>query len=136
LLLNRQFIAIGKDQDGGLGHNMPARLALWEAGEIWSSVVRPDALLSLGNGVGALKKDLQPVQAWSVGQVIKDWSIPRLFRFLMSKTDTRKAWQELWNSLDEKSRQDYFRFNAFFSGPEPALDNTDCMDDLSRSVPL
>jgi hypothetical protein len=87
-------------------------------------------------GLWALKKDLQPVQAWSVGQVIKDWSIPRLFHFLMSKTDTRKAWQELWNSLDEKSRQDYFRFNAFFSGPEPALDNTDCMDDLSRSVPL
>jgi hypothetical protein len=51
LLLNRQFIPIGKVQDGGLGHNMPVRLALWEAGEIWPSVVQPDALLSLGTGV-------------------------------------------------------------------------------------
>jgi hypothetical protein len=41
---------IGTFQDGGLKHNNPVNLALWECLHIWPSVVKPDLLVSLGTG--------------------------------------------------------------------------------------
>lgn len=54
----------------------------------------------------------------------------------MSSLDGQSAWREFVNGLDERSREDYFRFNISLSDVEPALDNTDQMEGLRETVHL
>lgn len=68
--------------------------------------------------------------------LFKDGFIPRLYRSFMSSLDGQSAWREFVNGLDERSREDYFRFNISLSAVEPALDNTDQMDELRENVHL
>jgi len=125
--------AIGTFQDGGLKHNNPVNLALWESRQIWPSVTRPDLVVSLGTGTGrAVKSPSAP----NFRHVFKDGFVPRLYRSFMSSLDGQSVWRDFINGLDERSREDYFRFNICFPDEEPALDNTDSMDALRESVHL
>jgi hypothetical protein len=101
-------------QDGCLEHPNPAELALWESRRIWPDIAKPDVLLSLGNGTNAAAKSL--------------------YLTLKSRIDPEKAWAKLLNGLDDKTKQDYIRWNITYPGAEPAIDNVDCMDELSHHV--
>ena len=124
---------IGTFQDGGLKHNNPVNLALWESHQIWPSVVQPDIVVSLGTGT---EKDSTSPRAPNFRHVLRDGFIPRLYRSFLSSLDGEGTWRELMNRLDQRSRGDYFRLNISFPGQEPAIDDIDCMNDLRASVHL
>lgn len=75
-------------------------------------------------------------KAPSYRHIFRDGFIPRLYRSFRSTLDGQRAWQEVINRLDEKSRQDYFRFNITFPGQEPAIDDIDSMNGLRVCVNL
>ncbi len=43
----------------------------------------------------------------------------------MSSLNDQSVWRDFVNELNERSKEDYFQFNIFFSGKEPVIDNTD-----------
>ena len=73
--------AIGTFQDGGLKHNNPVNLALWECRQIWPSVGKPDLVVSLGTGTDMT---LKSPSAPNFRHLFKDGFIPRLYRSFMS----------------------------------------------------
>lgn len=123
--------AIGTFQDGGLKHNNPVNLALWEFRQIWPSIMKPDIVISLGTGI---KKESTTPIAPSFRHIIRDGFIPRLYRSFMSSLDGQNTWRDLQNRLDEKSREDYFRLNVVLSSQEMTMDNVDCMENLRKKV--
>lgn len=124
---------IGTFQDGGLKHNNPVNLALWESHQIWPSIVQPDIVVSLGTET---EKDCTSPRAPNFRHVLRDEFIPRLYRSFLSSLDGEGTWRELMNRLNERSQGDYFRLNISFSGQKPAIDDVDCMNDLRTSVHL
>lgn len=54
----------------------------------------------------------------------------------MSSLDGERAWRDLANRLDDKSKPNYFRLNVPFSGEEPRLDDVERVEELRRSVHL
>ncbi|KAL8802034.1 MAG: hypothetical protein Q9200_006728, partial [Gallowayella weberi] len=121
----------GTFQDGGLKHNNPINLALWEIPYIWPSIQRPDIVVSLGTGTGS---DSQSPHAPNFRHVIQDGFIPRLWRSFMSSLDGQSTWRDLWNRLDERSRDNYSRFNVSLSGDGPAMDDIQRIDQLRACV--
>jgi hypothetical protein len=121
---------VGSFQDGGLKHNNPVYLALWESDQIWTSHAARDVVLSLGTGT-----DCDPTSpvAPSFRHFLVDGFIPRLYRSSMSSLDGEVTWKHLQNSLDEKSKSDYFRLNVHLQG-QPVMDDTACMDGLRELV--
>ena len=124
---------IGTFQDGGLKHNNPVNLVLWKCRQIWSSVVKSDLLVFLRTGTG---RETTSSSAPSFQHLFKNGFIPQLYRSFMSSLDGQSVWRDFVNGLDERSREDYFRFNIFFPDKEPAMDNTDQMNILWESVHL
>ncbi|KAL6716956.1 hypothetical protein ACLMJK_004869 [Lecanora helva] len=125
--------SLGSFQDGGLKHNNPMDLALWECTKIWCPGAAPDIVLSLGTGKG---DSLKSPKAPHFRNVLNDGFVPRLCRSFMSSLDGERAWRDLANRLDEESKADYFRLNVPFSGEEPRLDDIRCIDELRASVHL
>ena len=123
--------SIGTFQDGGLKHNNPINLALWESRHIWPVLERPDAVVSLGTGMA---KDPTTPTAPNFRHVIYDGFIPRLWRSFMSSLDGQSIWREIWNRLDTGSRQDFFRLNVKLTGEGPAMDDVDRMEELRYCV--
>jgi hypothetical protein len=60
--------------------------------------------------------------------------IPRLWRSFMSSLDGEIEWSDLWNRLDERERQEYFRLTVTFPEAEPAIDDVASMDLLAAAV--
>ena len=83
---------VGTFQDGGLKHNNPVDLALWESKQIWPPNTAPDVVLSLGTGTEDCLKSLK---APHFRHVLNDGFIPRLCRSFMSSLDGQRAWQDL-----------------------------------------
>lgn len=52
----------------------------------------------------------------------------------MSSLDGQAAWRDLWNRLDEQSRNNYFRMNVALSSTAPAMDDVDRMNELRSYV--
>lgn len=52
----------------------------------------------------------------------------------MSSLDGQSAWRDLWNRLDNRSRQDFFRLNLSIPGDGPAMDEVDRMNELRVAV--
>ena len=96
---------LGTFQDGGLMHNNPVDLALWECQKIWPSTTIPDVVLSLGTGTEQ-KSDSLALQCFQ--HILKDGFIPRLCRSFMSSLDGERAWRDLKNRLDGSNKADYF----------------------------
>ena len=116
---------IGTFQDGSLKFNNPARLALKESRVIWPSIRQPDVVLSLGTGTQA---EGRSPQATHTGV------FSRFYRYVIHGIDAEHAWNELLNEQDPEARRDYLRLNIKFPGSEPAIDDVECMDELSARV--
>ena len=123
---------VGSFQDGGLKHNNPVNLALWESRYIWPSVNQPDLVLSLGTGTVLSDSASAP----GFRHILKDGFLPRLYRSFMSSLDGQRAWRDLVNRLDEDTQDDYIRLNISLPDPEPKIDAVDKMDSLRQSVHL
>ncbi|KAK5163302.1 hypothetical protein LTR04_002627 [Oleoguttula sp. CCFEE 6159] len=121
--------AYGAFQDGGLKHNNPINLALWESRHVWPEHSIPDVVLSLGTGT----PELQSPRAPHFRHFLNDGFIPRLCRSFMSSLDGENTWKEVENRLDDTSRQNYFRFNVGMTDA-PSIDDVTCMETLRRSV--
>jgi hypothetical protein len=113
------------------GHNNPVRIALSERLRNDPSLLAPDIVVSLGTG--AQKTSTSP-RTTDFRHVILDGYVPRLWRSYMSSFNGQKIWDELINSVDERKREDYIRLNSVLPSDEPAIDNTDRMDELRESV--
>lgn len=113
------------------GHNNPVNIALWENQQIAPSVPKPDIIISLGTGT---ERTSASSKATEIRHVVLDGYVPRLWRSYMSFFDGQKIWDELMNHVDERDRERYIRLNVFLPKDPPALDNTDCMDELRESV--
>ena len=124
-----QISTLGTFQDGGLKHNNPVNLALWESRYIWPSSSQPDIVVSLGTGTNSNQDQSTPRVA-SFRHVIQDGFVPRLWRSFMSSLDGQGAWRELWNRLDDSSRAQYFRTNIYLPNSALAIDDIDCIDEL------
>ena len=126
-----QISSSGAFQDGGLKHNNPINLALWESRYIWPEIEKPDVVVSLGTGTGS---STASTPAPNFRHVIHDGFIPRLWRCFMSSLDGQSAWRDLWNRLDVRSKQDFFRLNLSIPGDGPAMDEVERMDELRVAV--
>ena len=124
---------LGTFQDGALKHNNPINLALWENRRIWPTVTQPDVVLSLGTGTNINEDSPSPLAA-SFRHVILDGFLPRIWRSYMSDKDGERTWRELWNSLDDTVRADYFRANVRLPDSLLAIDRVDHMDQLREYV--
>jgi len=122
--------ALGTFQDGGLKHNNPVNLALWESGYIWPTT-NIDMVLSLGTGTN--KASVSP-SAPNFRHIILDGFIPRLYRSFISSLDDQSAWQDLQNRLDSQSRKDYFRLNVTLTDKQFTIDDVDRMQELQDCV--
>ena len=122
---------LGSFQDGGLRHNNPADLAILESLCIWPSITEPDVVLSLGTGTDSFAHSPKVTHA---RHILKDGFVPRVYRAFRSSLDGEIAWRALRSRLNDRTRQNYFRLNVVYPGPEPAIDDVDSMDDLSALV--
>ena len=52
----------------------------------------------------------------------------------MSSSSDQKIWDELMNSIDKGKRDDYIPLNFFLPTEEPAINNTNRMNELRESV--
>ena len=124
---------IGSFQDGGLKHNNPVDLALWECRKVWSHSADPDVVLSLGTGSD---EEARSPKAPHFRHVFNDGFIPRLCRSFMSSLDGERVWRDLQNRLDENTRADYFRFNIAIHEEETRIDDVEQMEMLKNYVQL
>lgn len=122
--------AIGAFQDGGLKHNNPINLALWESKRLWPAISQPDIVLSLGTGADPHSHKAQPPY---VRHILNDGFIPRTWRSFMSSLDGESTWKSFRNHLSESSKSHFFRLNKVLSQPV-AIDDVREMEPLRRSI--
>ncbi|EMC97301.1 hypothetical protein BAUCODRAFT_87996 [Baudoinia panamericana UAMH 10762] len=122
---------VGTFQDGGLRHNNPINIALWESSRIWDRDVSKDVVLSLGTGAGASPTSPDVTRK---ARTFHDKFVPRLVRSFMTSLDGETTWRALLNSVQDDSAQRYFRLNLHFNTKEPRLDDVAAMARLSKQV--
>ncbi|PWW72160.1 hypothetical protein C7212DRAFT_348316 [Tuber magnatum] len=106
-------------QDGGLRHNNPVNIALWELLKIWpESPGITDMVLSLGTGLSS--SDAKAAGPWGI---LGDGFISHLYHSFMSSLDGERTWVELHNRLPKALSQRYFRCNMGFSTTEPQIND-------------
>lgn len=115
-------------------HNNPINLALSEAKHLWPNSPSPDVFISLGTGSNASDSSSKTVSRFR--NILIDGWVPRVYRSFSSSFEGQSTWREVLGLLDDKSRDDYFRFDLSIPGGLPRMDDTECMDGLSRLVHL
>lgn len=113
-------------------HNNPINLALSEAKHLWPNSPTPDVFISLGTGSGAIQAAASSVSIFR--NILIDGWVPRVYRSFSSSFEGECTWREFLASLDDQRREDYFRFDVTVPGGLPRMDNTECMEGLSRLV--
>ena len=125
---------VGKFQDGGLTHNNPVNLALWEAASIWPCS-QLDIVLSLGTGSTVSLTDPPSPASLSGTQGRRDGFIPRLYRSFMNSLDGQRSWLDLINRVPYESRWRYQRLNINLDGTtEPDIDDLSEIDNMRNST--
>ncbi|CAG8074119.1 unnamed protein product [Penicillium olsonii] len=123
---------LGTFQDGGMRrHNNPINLALSEAKHLWPNCPNPDVFISLGTGSNG---EAQSTSVSRFRNIFVDGWLPRIYRSLSSSFEGQCNWREFLGILDDKVRGTYFRFDSPIPGGLPGLNDTDCMEGLSRLV--
>ncbi|KAL9128704.1 MAG: hypothetical protein Q9217_002665 [Psora testacea] len=123
--------SLGSFQDGGLRHNNPMDLAIWECQKIWPAPAAADVVLSLGTGHELTSTSPKVSQ---FRHICNDGFIPRLIRTFMSSLDGERTWRDSVNRLDDQRRAKYFRLNVQLDGQEPRLDDVKQIEGLRDSV--
>ncbi|KAK3672622.1 hypothetical protein LTR78_007434 [Recurvomyces mirabilis] len=122
---------VGTFQDGGLQHNNPLNLALWELRHLWPDRSTPDFALSIGTGYS---ESLLSRACVGTQSPVRDRFIARLFKTFMKSLDGEKMWKEFHNSLPDYAKQRYHRINIAVEGSEPAIDDIASMHNLKRQA--
>jgi len=121
-----------------LKHNNPTVIGLWESRCIWPNISKPDVVLSLGTGSECSSQSPVSPNWFFDNSFVRllngDNFVPRLWKTFMISLDGEEAWNALWNSLDDKAREDFIRLNIEFPGRLPAIDDVEAIDTLSRMV--
>lgn len=112
-------------------HNNPINLAITEAKHLWPNCPGPDVFISLGTGSETTSHS--PTVSRFRNVLLDGW-LPRIYRSVSSSFEGQNNWREFLGVIDEKSRDDYFRFDVSIPGGLPRLDNVECMDRLSKLV--
>jgi hypothetical protein len=100
-----------------------------EAKRIWRTTQTPDVVVSLGTGYEA-----SDAKSSRFRNFLLDGFAPRSFRSWMESIVGKNTWDDFESRIPEGSRGNYFRFDPSLPAPLPAMDDTDCMDQLSRRV--
>lgn len=111
-------------------HNDPGNLALQEVSALYPLVDEPSLVISLGTG--SRRSPDVPRMSPSRG-IFRDGFIPRLLRAFslsMSSLNGHKFRSHRSNGR----REQYFRFDSEFEGPEPALDDTTSTRELKAAA--
>ena len=114
----------GTFQDGGLYHNNPAEISLWETQFLWPSKFDPDIALSLGTGTSRNAKLPKLSRA--------PW---RLWRSFMRTIDTEEAYKRFKNNRPLSIRDRFQRLNLQLTGHEPRLDDVASISHLKSQMP-
>ncbi|KAH7393734.1 patatin-like phospholipase-like protein [Cadophora sp. MPI-SDFR-AT-0126] len=126
----KHITGLGTFQDGGLRENDPGNLALEEAAVIHPSIDEPSLVVSLGTG--SSRPSEVPRMSPSRG-ILQDGFIARLLRaFKLSFGSIRG--HKFRSRRREGRKEQYFRFDMEFDGPEPALDDTTKMQELKAAA--
>ncbi|KAI7475653.1 hypothetical protein KC351_g9958 [Hortaea werneckii] len=127
----RSLPHFGTFQDGGLHHNNPLSIAMWELKHLWAGCETPDFALSMGTGYA------ENLFA-RVGDVpqspVQDRFLPRIFKTFMNSLDGERIWHDLHNSLPELAKDRFHRVNLKIKGLEPAIDDLNGMRDLKAQT--
>ena len=115
---------LGTFQDGGLRHNNPLNIALWESRFLWPQKGEPDFALSLGTGT--------PYRRSSSTSPVKDRFFQRIMKTFMLSLDGEKTWDEFVNSLPETSRSRFHRLNLSLSSSNLGIDDVSIIENLKR----
>ncbi|KAK6428380.1 hypothetical protein LTR95_015477 [Oleoguttula sp. CCFEE 5521] len=118
----------GTFQDGGLQHNNPLNIAMWELKSLWPSRVL-DFALSIGTGISQASTVAYGTGPYSP---VRDRFVARVFRTFMKSMNGERVWRDIYNSLTERERDRYHRLNLPLDGKEPDLDDVTSMTDLKR----
>ncbi|KAI9848884.1 MAG: hypothetical protein M1837_006400 [Sclerophora amabilis] len=113
---------LGTFQDGGLRHNNPLSIALWEKRCLWPEKDGLDFALSLRTG--SSDRILPSNSVLKLCSPVRDGFLSRLFRSFMLSLDGEKAWRDLFNTLSDDLRYRFFRLNLKMLESEPDLDDT------------
>ena len=93
--------------------------------------MQPNVLLSLGIGSYL---DETTFSSPDFRHVLQDGFVLRLWRSFMSSLNRQTIWRDLWNQLDEVSKDRYFRSNIYLSGSTMAIDDVLQMTELRARV--
>ncbi|KAH0542474.1 hypothetical protein FGG08_003145 [Glutinoglossum americanum] len=118
---------LGTFQDGGLEHNNPIHLAMWEKRVIWPTAGEPDLVLSLGTGASSTTSE-------DTGSPIRDGYPRRLLHSFLQNIDGEKAWRRFKNTLSSDIEDRYHRINISFDGPGPDLDDVSMIGKLKEQA--
>ncbi|RDL30200.1 uncharacterized protein BP5553_10478 [Venustampulla echinocandica] len=126
----KHILGLGTFQDGGLEHNDPGSLALEEVAAIYPLVDGPSLVLSLGTGSPRLADvpRMSPTRG-----VFRDGFIPRLFRAFRHSMGSING-HKFRSRQRGGHKEQYFRFDIEFDGPEPALDDTTKIQELKAAA--
>lgn len=119
---------LGTFQDGGLQHNNPLKLALWEVKFLWPDKAQPDFALSVGTGMSNSFFKIGPQSP------VKKRFVSRIFDTFMDSMDGEKLWREFYNTVSESERGRYHRMNLTLQGSQPALDDSSIMETLETQA--
>ena len=122
---------VGTFQDGGLHHNNPLNIGLWEVKHIWPRTDAPDFVLSIGTRVS---KSLMSSFSAGPHSPVKDGFLVRIFKSFMRSMDGEKTWHDTYNSLPEVLKNRFHRLNLTIDGAEPAIDDISSMHDLREKA--
>ena len=114
---------LGTFQDGGLHHNNPIRIAIWESRFLWPQRGDPDFALSLGTGANATSVAKGKRAPYSP---VKDRFVSRIFKTFMQSMDGEKAWHDTINTISRSSKTRLHRLNL------PIEDQYLTIDDVSN----
>lgn len=118
---------LGTFQDGGLRHNNPLGIALWENRSLWPAKGEPDFAISLGTG--ATKSVVPSFISGSLSPV-KERFLPRLIKTFLASIDGETAWNELANTLSKDSRTKFHRLNIVLEDRHLGIDEVSNMSKL------
>ena len=114
----------------GLEQNDPGNFAMEEVAALFPYHEGPSLVVSLGTGSARLEK-LSGVS--HARGLLQDGFIPRLFRAF--KRSIGGSQPHRLRSLQRKgNREQYFRIDTEFDGPEPELDNTTKVEELKEAA--